>query len=70
MNSHRRRARIIRASHKAHIEKRGSVGIKEIYKALQFVWEVSGWFRDKKNKHLYGKLVVQTASRTHYRLDI
>ena len=62
---------IIRVLHKAHIEKRGSVGIKEIYKALQInSGKMSGWFRDKKNKHLYGKLVVQTASRTHYRLDI
>ncbi len=62
---------VIRVLHKAHLEKRGSVGIKEIQKALQInSGKMSGWFRDKKNKHLYGKLIVQTGSRNHYRLDL
>lgn len=61
---------IIRVLHKAHVEKRGSVGIKEIYRFLQInSGKMSGWFRGK-NKQLYGKLIVQTASRNHYRLDI
>ena len=62
---------IIHTLHKAHLEKRGSVGIKEIQKTLGVnSGKMSGWFRDKKNKHLYGRLIIQTASRNHYRLDL
>lgn len=62
---------IIHVLYKAHLEKRGAVGIAEIHKALHVnSGKMSGWFRDKANKHLYGKLIVQTASRNHYRLDL
>jgi hypothetical protein len=62
---------VIRVLHKAHLEKRASVGISEIQKALRVnSGKISGWFRDRANKQLYGKLIVQTASRTHYRLDL
>jgi hypothetical protein len=62
---------IIRVLHKAHLEKRGAMGIAEIHKVLHVnSGKMSGWFRDKANKHLYGKLIVQTASRNHYRLDL
>jgi hypothetical protein len=61
---------VIRVLHKAHLEKQGSVGIKEIQKALHInSGKMSGWFR-KKNKALYEKLIVQTATRQHYRLDL
>ncbi len=63
---------IVRTLHKAHLGKRQSVGIKEIQKALGVnSGKMSGWFRGKNNKHLYGKLIVQqTGSRIHYRLDL
>ena len=63
---------VIRVLHKAYLEKRGSVGIKEIQTALGInSGKMSGWFRDKKNKYLYGTLIVQkTGSRNHYRLDL
>jgi hypothetical protein len=61
---------IIRVLHTAHTEKLGSVGIKEIQKALGVhSGRMSQWFRGK-NKSLYGKLIVQTAGRYHYRLDL
>jgi hypothetical protein len=61
---------IIRVLHRAHVEKRGSVGIKEIQKALGVnSGKISQWFRGK-NKSLYGKLIVQSAGRYHYRLDL
>lgn len=61
---------IVRVLHKAHLEKRARVGIQEIYKALSInSGKMSGWFRDK-NKPLYGKLIVQSAGRHHYRLDL
>jgi hypothetical protein len=62
---------IVRILHKAHLEKRARVGVHEIYKALSVnSGKMSGWFRDKKNKSLYGKLIVQSAGRHHYRLDL
>jgi hypothetical protein len=62
---------VIRVLHKAHLEKHGSVGIGAIHKALHInSGKMSGWFRDKNNKNLYGTLIVQTASRNHYRLDL
>jgi hypothetical protein len=62
---------IIRVLHKANLEKRSSVGIKEIQKELRInSGKMSSWFRDKKNKRLYGTLVLQTAYRNHYRLEI
>ncbi len=62
---------IIRVLHRAHLEKRGAVGIAAIQKALHVSsGKMSGWFRDEANRQLYGKLIVQTASRNHYRLDL
>jgi hypothetical protein len=61
---------VIRVLHKAHLEKRSSVGIAEIQKALHVSsGKMSAWFR-KKNKALYETLIVQTATRQHYRLDL
>jgi hypothetical protein len=61
---------IIRVLHASHVEKKGSVGIKEIQKALQVnSGKMSGWFR-RKNKDLYDTLIVQTSTRQHYRLDL
>lgn len=62
---------VVRVLHIAHTGKRGSsVGIKEIQKALGVhSGRMSQWFRGK-NKSLYGKLIVQTAGRYHYRLDL
>lgn len=63
---------VIRVLHKAYVENRGSVGIKEIQAAIGVnSGKMSGWFRDKKNKYLYGTLIVQKAgSRNHYRIDL
>lgn len=61
---------VVRILHQASIQKRSSVGLKEIYEALGTnTGKMSHWFRGA-NKSLYGKLIVQTASRNHYRLDI
>jgi hypothetical protein len=61
---------VIRVLHKAHADKRASVGIKEIQQALHVSsGKMSGWFR-RKNKFLYEHLIVQTATRQHYRLDL
>jgi len=61
---------VIRVLHKAHVEKRTSVGIKEIQKALGTnTGKMSDWFRGK-NKPLWEKLIVRAASRNHYRLDL
>jgi hypothetical protein len=59
---------IIRALHKAHIEKRGSLGIAEICKALGVPGgKMSDWFRGD-NKPL--KSLILHTGRQHYRLDL
>jgi hypothetical protein len=61
---------VLRVLHKALIDKRASVGLKELQKALGTnTGKMSHWFRGR-NKPLYGKLIIKTASRDHYRLDL
>jgi hypothetical protein len=56
-------ATVIKVLHIAHQNKRSSVGIAEIHKAMQVSsGKMSQWFRGK-NKALYGKLIVQATSR-------
>ena len=63
-------ATVIRVLHEAQQQKRSSVGLSEIQKAMHInTGKMSHWFRGK-NKSLYGKLIVQTASRNHYPLDL
>lgn len=60
---------VIRTLHKAHLEQRGSLGIKELYKALGInSGKISQWFRGK-NIALSKKLILKT-SREHFRLDL
>jgi hypothetical protein len=58
---------VIRILHKAHLENRDSVGIKEIQEALgTHSGKMSDWFRGR-NKALYNTLVTKTpGSRFHY----
>jgi hypothetical protein len=61
---------VIRILHKAHLDKSASVGVSELHKAMGVhSGRMSQWFRGQ-NTSLYGKLVVQSAGRYHYRLDI
>jgi len=60
---------VIRVLHKAHLERRASVGLKDIQKELgTHSGKMSDWFRGK-NEVLYRSLITQTpGSRSHYRL--
>jgi len=59
---------IIRTLHKAHVEKRGSVAIDDILRALRVSsGKMSNWFRGK-NKPL--KKIILHTGRQHYRLDL
>lgn len=59
---------IIRVLHKAHLERRGSLGIAEICKALGVPsGKMSDWFRGN-NKPL--KRLILHTGRQHYRLDL
>jgi phage antirepressor YoqD-like protein len=60
-------SKILRLLHKAHLEKRGSVGIGEICAALEIKsGKMSDWFR--KTKPL--KKIILHTGRQHYRLDL
>jgi hypothetical protein len=59
---------IMRTLHKAHVEKRGSVAINDILRALRVSsGKMSNWFRGK-NKPL--KEIILHTGRQHYRLDL
>jgi hypothetical protein len=61
---------IVRTLHAAYLAKQDDVAITDIFKALHInSGKMSQWFRGK-NRPLFKKLVVQSGSRNHYRLDI
>jgi hypothetical protein len=60
-------SKILRLLHKAHLEKRGSVGIGEIKAALAInSGKMSDWFRKKKPL----KKIILHTGRQHYRLEL